>query len=159
MKGASNKGRGKREFSGPWERVPFIKTWRLKRRVRVTVRSSQFVVRGKVGCFRKYIYSLYKPHGDLPLLSCNMRFNRSTDPHVPHGPRAHQPRGCHRCWSDDPAVSSPTAPTTPAAFFSGLASQCPVCISSLALRPDGSVACFRPSLAIPESSFARDPRL
>jgi hypothetical protein len=29
----------------------------LKRRVRVTVRSSQLVVCGKVRCFRKYIYS------------------------------------------------------------------------------------------------------
>jgi hypothetical protein len=42
----------------------------------------------------------------------------------------------------DPAVSAPTAPTTPAARFSGLASQSPVCISSPALRPDGSVARF-----------------
>jgi hypothetical protein len=26
-----------------------------------------------------------------------MRFNRLTDPHVPHGPRARQPKGYHRC--------------------------------------------------------------
>jgi hypothetical protein len=25
--------------------------------------------------------------------------NCSTDPHVPHGPRSCQPRGCHLCWS------------------------------------------------------------
>jgi hypothetical protein len=39
----------------------------------------------------------YKPGGDLLLLSRNMRFNRLTDPHVPHGPRARQQKGYHRC--------------------------------------------------------------
>jgi hypothetical protein len=42
-------------------------------------------------------HPFYKHDGDLPLLSCNMRFNRSTDPHVHHGPRARQLRGCQRC--------------------------------------------------------------
>jgi hypothetical protein len=41
-------------------------------------------------------HSFYKHDGDPPLLSRNMRFNRSTDPHVPNGPRARQPRGCQR---------------------------------------------------------------
>ena len=40
--------------------------------------------------------SFYKHDCDLPLLSRNMLFNRSTDLHVPNGPRARQPRGCQR---------------------------------------------------------------
>ena len=45
--------------------------------------------------------SVSKPDGDLPLLSRNMRFNRPTDPHVPHGPRARQQGGYPRCSDDD----------------------------------------------------------
>jgi hypothetical protein len=39
-----------------------------------------------------------------------MRFNRSTDPHVPHGPRARQPRGCQRAFG----------PSRPFVFYTSL---------------------------------------
>jgi hypothetical protein len=60
-----------------------------------------------------------------------MRFNRSTDPHVPHGPRARQPRGCQRCSAcngpnaADQAAAATTfanafGPSRPFVFYTSL---------------------------------------